>query len=130
MELNESEYEAALFDAHRKAKKLARSDANREDVLIAKVATLVIRQLHASDVVCILSLGSRRYANSFQYPRTAIRAMVYMEFDEEARSTGGAIGRAKRDIRTEGRARRAEMEAGEGSSKDANHAKTEIKDEA
>ncbi len=34
-------------------KKLARTDANTDDVLIAKLATLAIRQLHASDVVCL-----------------------------------------------------------------------------
>ncbi|RMZ86545.1 hypothetical protein DV736_g6229, partial [Chaetothyriales sp. CBS 134916] len=92
LDLNEIEYEQVLHDAFHKAKGIARTDAFTDEVLIAKLAVLAIRQLHASDV----------------YPRTAIRAMVLMEFDEENRTTGGAIARAKRDIRDEDRARRAE----------------------
>ncbi|RMZ79085.1 hypothetical protein DV737_g3589, partial [Chaetothyriales sp. CBS 132003] len=93
LDLNEIEYEQVLHDAFHKAKAIARTDTFTNEVLIAKLAVLAIRQLHASDV----------------YPRTSIRAMVLMEFDEDHRSTGGAIARAKRDIRDEDRARRAEV---------------------
>lgn len=51
MDLNETDYETALWDAFRNAKKLARKEENSEEVLIAKLATLAIRQLHASDIV-------------------------------------------------------------------------------
>ncbi|RMZ75210.1 hypothetical protein DV738_g5587, partial [Chaetothyriales sp. CBS 135597] len=91
LDLDEIEYEQALQNALRQARAIARTEVLAVDVLIAKLAVLAIRQLHASDV----------------FPRTAIRAMVLMEFDQENRSTGGAIIRAKREIREEDRARRA-----------------------
>ncbi|RMD42996.1 hypothetical protein DV735_g2120, partial [Chaetothyriales sp. CBS 134920] len=73
LDIDEAEYEQALHDALREARVIARTEAYTTDVLIAKLAVLAIRQLHASDV----------------FPRTALRAMVLMEFDEENRSTGG-----------------------------------------
>lgn len=50
-----------------------------------------------------------------------------MEFDEENRSTGGAIARAKREIRDEARARRAEREVGGAEGKELNGVKAEAK---
>jgi hypothetical protein len=56
--------------------------------------------------------------------------MVHMEFDEENRSTGGAIARAKKDIREEDRAGRTERDAVEGGGKTAAAAKGETKGKA
>lgn len=53
-----------------------------------------------------------------------------MEFDKENRSTGGAIARAKRDIRDEGRARRVETDLAKWVDEDTGGAKDGSKTKA
>ena len=55
LDMDETEYEELLMETFQKAKRLARTNDNDETVLLAKLASLAIRQLHASGVVSIPS---------------------------------------------------------------------------